>query len=78
MFSLLTKRWRALADPAAGKAPPRRRPAFRRPILEALEGRTVPSNFTAANVSQLIADINAANALGGWNKISLAPTRLSP
>jgi hypothetical protein len=36
-----------------------------------LEDRTVPSNFTAATISELIADINAANALGGSNTISL-------
>jgi hypothetical protein len=31
----------------------------------------VPSNFTAANVSQLIADINAANQAGSSNTITL-------
>jgi hypothetical protein len=38
---------------------------------EELEGRTVPSNFTAATVSDLIADINAANTAGGSNTIAL-------
>jgi predicted outer membrane repeat protein len=38
---------------------------------EQLEDRTVPSSFTAATVSDLIADINAANALGGSNTITL-------
>jgi hypothetical protein len=32
----------------------------------------VPSNFTAASVSDLIADINAANQAGGSNSIVLA------
>jgi hypothetical protein len=36
-----------------------------------LEDRTVPSNFTAATVSDLIADINAANLAGGSNAIAL-------
>src|SRR5437868_8400615 len=40
--------------------------------LEQLEDRTVPSSFTAASVSDLIADINAANAAGGSNTITLA------
>jgi hypothetical protein len=41
-------------------------------LLEQLEDRTVPANFTASTVSQLIADINAANAAGGSNTIVLA------
>jgi len=31
----------------------------------------VPSSFTAASVSDLVADINAANAAGGSNTINL-------
>src|SRR5262249_10882863 len=46
-----------------------------RPQVEALENRTLPSTFNAATVSDLIADINAANAAGGTNTITLtAPT----
>ena len=46
-----------------------------RPRLEQLEDRMLPSNFTAATVSDLIADINAANRAGGTNTITLtAPT----
>jgi hypothetical protein len=40
--------------------------------VEQLEDRTVPSIFSAANVSDLIADINAANLAGGSNTITLA------
>jgi predicted outer membrane repeat protein len=40
--------------------------------LEQLEDRMLPSNYTAATVSDLIADINAANAAGGANSITLA------
>jgi hypothetical protein len=40
--------------------------------LEYLEDRTVPSTFNAATVSDLIADINAANQGGGSNTITLA------
>jgi hypothetical protein len=36
-----------------------------RPRLEQLEDRTLLANFTAATVSDLIADITAANASGG-------------
>jgi hypothetical protein len=40
-----------------------------------MEDRTLPSTFNAATVSDLIADINAANAAGGTNTITLsAPT----
>jgi hypothetical protein len=53
-----------------------RQPATRRRSLrlglEQLEDRAVPSNFTAANVADLIADINQANLLGGANTITLA------
>jgi hypothetical protein len=45
--------------------------------LEQLEDRMLPSNFTAATVSDLIADINAANKAGGANTLTLtAPTSL--
>jgi hypothetical protein len=52
-----------------------RRPARRlraRPTLEYLEGRNLPSAYTAASVADLIADINAANLAGGANTITLA------
>ena len=38
--------------------------------LEILEDRLTPSNFTAATVSDLIADINAANQAGGKDNIT--------
>jgi hypothetical protein len=49
-------------------------PAARRRCLglERLEDRALPSNSTAATVPDLIADINAANAAGGPNTITLA------
>jgi hypothetical protein len=40
-------------------------------MLELLEDRTLPSNYTAATVSQLIADINSSNQQGGANTITL-------
>src|SRR5262249_28260216 len=43
-----------------------------RPRLEGLEDRTVLSGYTAANVSDPIADINPANAAGGSNTIPRA------
>jgi hypothetical protein len=49
-----------------------------RPGLEQLEHRLVPSNFTAATASDLIAEINAANKQGGTNTITLTATASSP
>jgi hypothetical protein len=69
-LSKLYQGW--LARPARVKRQPTRRRRGLRPTLEQLEHRTVPSNFTAASVSDLIADINAANAAGGSNTITLA------
>jgi predicted outer membrane repeat protein len=62
------------------ESPMGRRPSARastRPTvrlnLEPLEDRMLPSNYAAATVSDLIADINAANLAGGSNTITLAP-----
>jgi hypothetical protein len=49
-----------------------------RPRLEQLEDRTLPSNYSALTVSDLIADINAANAAGGTNTITLTAPTTSP
>jgi hypothetical protein len=59
---------------------PQPRPARRctRLALEQLEDRVVPTNYSAANVSQLIADINAANVGGGSNTITLTAPTTSP
>src|SRR5262245_58587086 len=40
--------------------------------LEQLEDRALPSAYTAGSVTDLIADINAANKAGGTNSIELA------
>ena len=53
----------------AGPAKPRR---GLRPNLEQLEDRALPSSFSAVTVSDLIADIKAANTAGGTNTITLA------
>src|ERR1700756_3202171 len=70
-FNELCKRWlgRSATVRRAWVPAPRRRGL--RLTLEQLEDRTVPSNFTAASVSDLIADINAANLAGGSNTITL-------
>jgi hypothetical protein len=46
--------------------------------LERLEERALPSNYTAGSVSDLIADINAANQAGGSNTITLTAPTTSP
>src|SRR5262249_43080350 len=50
-----------------------RPPASRGPrlTLERLEDRTLLSGYTASTVSDLIADVTAANAAGGANTITL-------
>jgi hypothetical protein len=53
------------------KRPPAQRQVKVRLGLEHLEDRTLPSSYTAASVSDLIADINAANQAGGANTITL-------
>jgi hypothetical protein len=59
---------------------PRLRPAHRgtRLAVEHLEHRSLPSSFSAASVSALIADINAANTAGGANTITLTAPTTSP
>jgi hypothetical protein len=68
-LSQLCQCW--LARTAGARRTPTPRRHGLRLSLEPLEDRTVPSSFTAANVSDLIADINAANAAGGSNTITL-------
>jgi hypothetical protein len=61
-----------------------RRPQLRRArrgtrlALEHLEDRCLPSSYSAANVSQLIADINAANGAGSANTITLTAPKTAP
>src|SRR5262245_51478726 len=66
------QRWRGRWAQARRARPPapRSRPRL---ALEQLEDRTVPASFTAASVAELVADINAANLLGGANTINLSP-----
>jgi hypothetical protein len=58
-------------------AAPCRRPSIS-PRLEALEDRRLPSTYYAATVTDLIADINAANNAGGANTILLTAATTSP
>jgi len=46
--------------------------------LEQLENRLVPASYSAASVSDLIADITAANTAGGSNSITLAAATTAP
>jgi hypothetical protein len=64
--------WRPLGRAASKQRPAqlvRRRRS--RLALEQLDERTLLTNYTAGTVSHLIADINAANAAGGANTITL-------
>jgi hypothetical protein len=70
-YNELCKRW--LGRPSLdghARRPPAQRGGLRL-ILEELEDRTVPSTFTAASVSDLIADINAANLTAEADTITL-------
>lgn len=73
--SLMLKLWRPDSTRTRPQATQRR--AVRLGV-EQLEDRLVPSNFTAATVSDLIADINAANLAGGSNTITLTAPATSP
>jgi hypothetical protein len=55
---------------ASGRWQERRRLGMRL-VLEQLEDRLVPSSFAANTVTELIADINAANQASGSNTITL-------
>ncbi len=70
-FPILSALWRSRSE----HRPVRRKPASTRLSVEALEDRTVLSTnlFTAASVSELIADISKANQTGGSNTITLEP-----
>jgi hypothetical protein len=75
MWHSLRNLWRSASAKTRLHAMP---PRSRRLTLEQLEDRLTPSNYTAANVSQLIADINAANKAGGANTITLTAPTNSP
>ena len=76
---MLRPSWLSFLRPASQRASCERHSVRRRstqrqgfrPALEPLEGRMLPSNYTAATVSDLIAAVNAANAAGGSNTITL-------
>ncbi len=65
--------------PRRGKRPdPAARPKKARFTLEPLEARALLASYTAASVSALIADINAANTNGGANTITLTAATTAP
>jgi hypothetical protein len=76
-FHSLMAPWKSERPPSRGS---QSRPARRRtrPIPEQLEDRRLLSNYSAATVSDLIADIQAANTAGGANTISLTAPTTSP
>jgi hypothetical protein len=73
-FLFALGRW---ASSPARRFPPAhcRRPRL---TLECLEERALPSSYTAGSVSDLIADINAANKASGSNTITLTAPTTSP
>ncbi len=68
--------------PGQGRRGQRRNPVSRskktRLFLEQLEGRALLSSYSAASVSDLIADITAANTAGGANTITLTAATTAP
>src|SRR5262245_58441347 len=64
--------WPRSLRPFCPSRPVKHRPG-RRLRLERFEDRAVPATFTAATVSDLIADINAANQTAEADTITLAP-----
>jgi hypothetical protein len=63
--------FKSLNSTPSRRRPIRRCPPAGRLSVEQLEDRTVPANFTASYGGDLIADINAANQIGGSNTITL-------
>jgi hypothetical protein len=74
-FHSLLASWKS-ARPRRQRPQPARRGA--RLVLERLEDRTLLSSYTAYTASDLIADINAANAAGGLNTIQLSAPTTAP
>ncbi len=70
-FNELCKRWLGRSAAGGKSRPPTARRRSLPLRLEQLEDRTVPANFTAASVSDLIADINAANLTAEADTITL-------
>jgi hypothetical protein len=70
-FNEICKRWLGRSAKRRTPRPVAARYRGLRLRLEQLEERTVPSNFTAASVADLIADVSAANLAGGSNTITL-------
>ena len=64
--------------PARPTSQPGVAPKKARLFLEQLDARALPSGYTPLALSGLIADINAANAAGGANTISLTAPATSP
>ncbi len=72
-LNTLWRRWLGRSRPLPLDIPRRtiRQRPTPRPYLEALEDRTLLSNYSAASATDLIADINQANTNGGSNTITL-------
>ena len=77
-LSLPVSFWSAFARMIRPAPAARRRLRRWRPGLDILEDRTLLSAYVAADVSSLIADINAANKAGGTNTITLTAPATSP
>jgi hypothetical protein len=76
-FQSLLGSWKLMST---RRGRPQPRPTWRSTylVLEHLEDRCLPSSYSAANVTQLIADIKAANQAGGTNTIALTAAASSP
>ncbi len=76
-FRSLLARWKS-GQSGRGRSQPWPAPRGRRLALEQFDDRVLLSNYAAASVTALIADINASNAAGGSNTITLTAATTSP
>jgi hypothetical protein len=76
-FNSFVALWKSWYSRSGRRQPRRTRPGWSF-STEQLEHRVLASNYAAASVPALIANINAANPAGGSNTVNLTPPIASP